>query len=824
MSWSNEDQIAEYLANPVAFVQDVFGVEPSDQQKAILRAIAPQGAKVTVKSGHGCFGKGTGIMMADGTCKPVEDIRVGDKLMGADGCSIRRVLELKRGRERMYRFTYNDETCHVFNESHYLCLVATNNKGRRKSGDKIEVSVREWLKWGCDKKRCHAIYRSKVTRFNRFNESLEVPPYILGVWLGDGTTQKPEITTGDIEIDNAFSDYIRSVGAIVKRRRNSENSWIIYGSRSHGTKLENPVSKAIRASGAGMGDVKRIPQKYLLAEYNDRLELLAGLLDTDGHLNKTGVSYDFIQKNESIARDLCWLARSVGCHATITETLKGCQTGAAGVYWRVTIGRNIDKIPTRLQRFKDRLTCNHQRLNLHFGIKSVEDIGEDDYYGFVLDGDHKFLGSDFTVLRNTGKTATLAWVAFWFLSFHRNCRMPVTAPTAHQLFDNLWPEMHLWHRRMPKEWQDCYKITSDSISITDQEKFRFGVARTARKDQPEALQGFHAQDALLFVIEEASGIPEAVFEPIEGTLSSKNCRMIMVGNPTRRDGYFFESFHKDRALFTRLTLSCLESTVAEKGYAERMKRKYGEQSTAYRVRVLGEFPLADPLAFMSFDVVDSARFRNNQNADKNAQKTAGLDVARFGDDSNALICRQSCEIYHAEEWFGKDLMFTANKAYYLWREGLFDVIYVDANGMGAGVVDRLKELGVPVVGINVSEASSPRPERFYRLRDELWGRCWDWFNERNAQFLMPSKERPNVKGVNQDIVEDLIAELTTPYYEFVGGCIKIESKEKMKARGLESPNLADALCLTFAQGFAEKTENQIRGKPMKRTVKKVCIA
>lgn len=381
--------------------------EPTYQRVEIFDSVNPAPSKTSVSFGHGCFGLGTPIMLASGKAVPVEEIRIGDRIMGADGASTRNVFELRRSRQSMYRFTYMDGTSHVFNESHILCLVATNSKGRRVAGQKITVTVGEWLKWGDDKKRCHAIYRSPVQSYEREQKPLPIPPYVLGAWLGDGHSQGSKFTTADLEIKAAFAEYAAGLGySLVKQKSNSgmADIWSIKQPGIIGRGRKNVFMNFLR--GFDLIGNKHIPDDYLYASREDRLELLAGLLDTDGHQDKGSHGFEITQKNAHLALQIVTLARSVGCHATVKEVTKTCgNNGVKGQYWRVTIGRNIDQIPIRIPH-KKITPGERQRPNLHFGIRFVEPLGEGDYYGFVLDDDSRFLGGDFTVLHNTGKTWT----------------------------------------------------------------------------------------------------------------------------------------------------------------------------------------------------------------------------------------------------------------------------------------------------------------------------------------------------------------------------------------------------------------------------------
>jgi hypothetical protein len=240
-----------------------------------------------------------------------------------------------------------------------------------------------------------------------------------------------------------------------------------------------------------------------------------------------------------------------------------------------------------------------------------------------------------------------------------------------------------------------------------------------------------------------------------------------------------------------------------------MKARYGEESNAFRIRVLGEFPLADDDTIIPFHLVDSAVHRDVV-IDEQAAIVWGLDVARFGSDKTALAKRQGSVVTEINSWQGLDLMQTTGrvKAEY---DGLPSnlrptEIMVDVIGMGGGVVDRLRELGLPVRGVNVAESPS-MGQSYTNLRAELWFKLRGWLEARHSK--LPKNEQ-------------LVAELTAIRYSFASnGKMKAEGKDEMRRRGLKSPDLADAVCLTLASDAATAIGGRAStwGKPLKRNLK-----
>jgi phage terminase large subunit len=314
------------------------------------------------------------------------------------------------------------------------------------------------------------------------------------------------------------------------------------------------------------------------------------------------------------------------------------------------------------------------------------------------------------------------------------------------------------------------------------------VARTARVEQPEAFQGFHDEN-LLFIIDEASGVPDVIFEVGEGALSTKGAKVLMAGNPTRTGGYFYDSHHRMREGWYGMKVSSADAKMVDEQFIKNMALRYGDDSNVYRVRVLGEFPREDDDTVISLQLVEAAIGREVEPAD--GKVIWGLDVARFGNDRTALAKRQKNVLLEPiKSWQGKDLMQTTGLVVQEYEDTPFSerpqMILVDSIGLGSGVVDRLREQGYPARGINVAESSSVNTDKYMRLRDELWFKARDWFAARDC--LIPEQD-------------ELIGDLTIPRYSVTSsGKLKVEGKDEIKKRLPRSPDLADAFCLTFAVG------------------------
>ncbi len=388
-----------------------------------------------------------------------------------------------------------------------------------------------------------------------------------------------------------------------------------------------------------------------------------------------------------------------------------------------------------------------------------------------------------------GKSSSASWAMIWYVLTRYPVKVVVTAPTSAQLYDALFAEAKRWVKELPKALGDLLEVKQERIELKASPTEAFISARTSRAEQPEALQGIHSEHVLL-IADEASGVPEQVFEAAAGSMSGHNACTILLGNPTKNSGFFFETHHRLRSEWWTRRVSCADSPRVSEAYIAEMKSRYGEDSNAYRIRVLGEFPRSDDDTVIPVDLVEGAMHRDTR-ASPTARVVWGLDVARFGSDKSALCKRQANVVHEIRTWAGLDLMQLCG-AIVAEFEGAPSTmrpteILVDSIGLGAGVVDRLRELQLPARGINVSE-SPAMGKTYVNLRAELWFRAKGWLEARDCK--LPRNE-------------DLFAELVGPRFSFASnGKMKVESKDEMRRRGLGSPDQADALCLTFGGSAA----------------------
>lgn len=384
-----------------------------------------------------------------------------------------------------------------------------------------------------------------------------------------------------------------------------------------------------------------------------------------------------------------------------------------------------------------------------------------------------------------GKGTLIAILALWFPLTHHDSKAVLTANSQDQLRDNNWPEIRKWHSKLPEPLRDMLQVDEERLYVKAAPEMAFVVRRTASKNNPEALQGIHAKH-VLYLVDEASGIMDVIFEVAQGSMSTKGAMACLFSNPTRSSGFFFDTHHKLRNRWRTHVVNC-ENVPRARGHIEEIIEAYGKNSNKYRVRVLGEFPTSDDDTVIALELVESARKREVVKRD--VRPVWGVDVARFGDDTSALAKRQgNVLLAPVQEWHGLNTMQLVGKIVDEWMKTDEDqrpsAIVVDVIGIGSGVVDRLEELDLPVIGINVAESAS-NDAKYFRLRDELWFKAQAWFAARDV--FIPADEK-------------LVSELTTVTFDYHSdGRLVVESKKLLKKRGLPSPNKADAFNLTFAQ-------------------------
>lgn len=439
-----------------------------------------------------------------------------------------------------------------------------------------------------------------------------------------------------------------------------------------------------------------------------------------------------------------------------------------------------------------------------------------------------------------GKSKLMSWLVNWWLDT-RGKRAPITGAGSDQLTTVVWPEVIQANGKKPEWLARQYESTQSELRQKANKEFGRAILRTVRMDADDALQGYHD---CMFFIDEGSGVRDGIFEVASGALGDPGAYGFMTGNPTKLSGYFFNIFHRPSFWYTMSFSS--EDTLAEKEYSytyvdafgdvreirthgrqtgqwvENMRKEYGSNSNAYRVRVLGQF------ATIGRDLVIEPRWVENMRCSpadaermrkKKAKRRMGLDPAWVGEDDTGLVIREGSDILYATSWHGMDTVDTYNRAKMLFNEYDCDVLHIDTVGIGAGVYDNFLHtpykgrMGYPVVRVHASEAAPyDKDGQCARLRDWLWWKSRKFFRTKSVSYLGQDKDPGYLTLKN---------ELQEPTYRIkADGAIEIERKEEMKKRGLRSPNIADALNLTFFQDYEIFRETYVKNDDLQRRYKK----
>ena len=396
-----------------------------------------------------------------------------------------------------------------------------------------------------------------------------------------------------------------------------------------------------------------------------------------------------------------------------------------------------------------------------------------------------------------GKSTVAAWIILWGLSTLSNTRAVVTANTDGQLRSKTWPEVTKWLRLMiNREW---FKATATAVFAAEPERERLWRADATpwSDENTEAFAGLHNQGRrVILIFDEASAIADKIWEVSEGALTDDDTEIIWLafGNPTRNTGRFRECFGRFRHRWDHGHIDSRLVEGTNKAQLEQWVRDYGEDSDFVRVRVKGIFPHAGSMQFISSDLVEAAA-RSDRDVPlvRDEPLIMGVDVARFGDDASVIRFRRGRDARSIPpiKLRGADTMELAARIADESFRHRADAIFIDGGGVGGGVVDRCRQIGLTVTDVQFGAKSDrapigqDRPVGYANKRAEIWGNMRDW-----------------LRGGAIDNDPELIADPTGVEYGYVlrdgRDAIQLERKEDMKRRGLASPNDGDALALSFA--------------------------
>ena len=383
-----------------------------------------------------------------------------------------------------------------------------------------------------------------------------------------------------------------------------------------------------------------------------------------------------------------------------------------------------------------------------------------------------------------GKGALSAWIIFWAMATKPHLNGVVTANTKCQLETKTWRELAVWHKRsLIKNW---FEWTATKFYHVDHPETWFTAAIPWSEKNPEALAGQHGEHVLI-IYDEASAIPDIIWEVSEGAMTTPGAMRFAFGNPTRNTGKFRECFGKFKHRWLLWQIDSRDCRMTDKRKLDEWVDDYGEDSDFVKVRVRGEFPSASSMQFIPSDIVEAAQEREAKSY-SHEPLIIGVDVARFGDDQSVICFRRGRDAMTIpwRKYRGLDTMQLAARVAEVVAEFQPDAVFVDGGGVGGGVVDRLRQLAFNCVDVNFGAKADDA--RYLNKRAEMWGQMKEWLV--GGSIL---KDR--------DLRDDLIS---VEYGYTVTNQIQLEKKEDMKKRGLASSDCGDALAVTFAHPVAPK--------------------
>ena len=406
--------------------------------------------------------------------------------------------------------------------------------------------------------------------------------------------------------------------------------------------------------------------------------------------------------------------------------------------------------------------------------------------------------------RGIGKSALVSWLVIWMLSTRIGSTTIVSANSESQLRKVTWAEITKWLAMgLNSHW---FEVSATSLQpakwLTElvERDLRKGTrywgveGRLWSAENPDAFAGVHNMDGVLVIFDEASGIDDAIWAVTAGffTENTPNRFWFAFSNPRRNTGYFYETFHSKRDFWDTKVVDARTVEGTDKQVYQQIIDEYGPDSSQAHVEVYGQFPSAGDDQFIGANTVDEAMKRVKYQ-DLSAPIVIGVDPARFGADATVIAVRQGRDIVKIIRHRGDDTMTVVGHVIEAIEEFKPALVVIDEGGLGAGIVDRLKEQRYKIKGVNFGNKSK-NPVMYGNMRAQMWGDMREWLKTASI---------PNDRFLKTDLISPMMKPDSR-------GTIFLESKKDMKSRGLASPDAADAICVTFAFPVAHRGEYNAR--------------
>jgi len=402
--------------------------------------------------------------------------------------------------------------------------------------------------------------------------------------------------------------------------------------------------------------------------------------------------------------------------------------------------------------------------------------------------------------RGIGKSALVSWLTIWMLTTRIGSTTIVSANSEAQLRSVTWAEITKWlSMAIHSHWFEVSAtrvLPAKWIAELVERDLKMGTrywsveGRLWSAENPDSYAGVHNFAGVMLVFDEASGIDDSIWSVAAGffTENTPNRFWLCFSNPRRNSGYFYECFNSKRDFWRNKIVDARSVEGTDKAVYQQIIDEYGPDSSAAHVEVYGQFPNASDDQFIGNTLVDEAMERAAI-ADQSAPIVVGVDPARFGADATVIAIRQGRDVIGIKRYRGDDTMEVVGRVIDVIEEYKPALVVIDEGGLGAGVVDRLKEQRYKVRGVNFGNKST-KPMMYGNKRAEMWGAMKDWLKDASIP-----KDRY--------LKSDLIGPMMKPDSK---GTIFLESKKDMKSRGLASPDAADAIAITFAFPVARREQ------------------
>jgi hypothetical protein len=825
-----------YLRDPVAFSREVITWAPGEglapYQEDTMAAL-PVKRRVAVRGPHG-LGKALHCNVRIPTptgWSTIGELRPGDELFDEHGKPCRVVSKSPVWNDDTWEVEFADGTVITTHGAHEWNAIDVYNRPKTPRPNRRNVVVADWRDhWYTTK--CVTTAHMAATLHTAGGmprwriptaRPLELPtadlpvdPYVFGYWLGDGHSRSARFTVHSSDWP-CLRAQIEAAGyhhGEPKGHKAAPETYSVTVSTQPvvlgGTVGRDSLHGRLRA--LGVLSNKHIPMAYLRASVEQRRDLVRGLWDADGYRQAGGCD-ELTTTSKALADGIAELLHSLGLVVRVRESDAKLNGRVVGRRWR--IAARFDFNPYRLPRYDWQPAASQASRHTQRTIVDIRKVDDQPTQCIEVDSaSHLFLASESMV--PTHNSATAAITVLWFATTREaaglDWKVITTASAWRHLAVYLWPEIHKWSRRIRWDVLGRPPFTIHELLALNL-KLSEGAASAVASSKPELIEGAHA-DSLLYLIDEAKIVQDGVWDAIEGAFSGGRTEgypeafALAISTPGAPIGRFYDIHMRKPGLedwFVRhVTLA--EAVAAgriSQAWADQRRKQWGADSALYANRVLGQFHASDEDSVIPLSWVEAAVERWHEwdaagRPDLPGRRFLGVDVARAGGDSTVFASRVGMAFTGLESHNREDTMMTTARVQGVVGESGVIVPVVDSIGVGGGVVDRLRELGVPVLAYTGAAKTRVRTREgefgFTNVRSAAYWRMRELLDPAyNSEVILP----PN---------DLLISDLTAPTWTVTTGrppLIQLERKDDLVTRLGRSPDNGDAVVMAaWAENLA----------------------